>query len=164
MTRRSARREEGQAIVLVAMAVVVLLGAAALVLDVGQWYVAKQQAQNAADLAALAAAADLPGDPADADADARAHVLANMPGAAATVTTPYKADAGAVRVDVDVATSFARLLGKNTVSVDAHASARRAGSSIPSAVFAYNASCNVAAGCSSTATTWRSRAASTATA
>src|SRR5229473_4554104 len=49
-------REQGQTIVLVALAIVSLLAMAALVIDVVTLYVARSEAQRAADAAALAGA------------------------------------------------------------------------------------------------------------
>jgi Putative Flp pilus-assembly TadE/G-like len=58
--RRLARSERGQAMVLTVVCVTVLLGMAALVLDVGSWFVDRRQLQAGVDAAALAAAQDLP--------------------------------------------------------------------------------------------------------
>ena len=60
--RMRPRSERGQATVLTAVFLVVMLGAAALVLDVGSWYRADRQAQSTADAAALAGAQALPYD------------------------------------------------------------------------------------------------------
>src|SRR5690242_20706070 len=59
-SRGRSRREEGQALVLMMLALVVLLGFAGLVLDIGRTYVAQRQLQQAVDASALAAAQDLP--------------------------------------------------------------------------------------------------------
>lgn len=53
-------KEEGQALIMVVLAIVVLMGIAALVVDVGILYVEKANMQKAADAAALAGAKDLP--------------------------------------------------------------------------------------------------------
>ena len=58
--RLGGRREEGQTIVIVALCLVVLIGAAGLVIDVANLYVTQRHLQTAADAAALAAAQDLP--------------------------------------------------------------------------------------------------------
>jgi len=50
------KSEQGQAIVLVALALVVVFGFAALAVDGGRSYSEKRRAQNAADAAAYAAA------------------------------------------------------------------------------------------------------------
>ena len=62
----SARNERGQAMVLTVVFLVVLLGMAAMVLDVGSWYRADRDTQSTADAAALAGAQALPEDPATA--------------------------------------------------------------------------------------------------
>ena len=51
----------GQSMVLTVVFMVVLLGFAALVVDVGSWYRAHRSAQATADASALAGAAVLPG-------------------------------------------------------------------------------------------------------
>ncbi len=56
---RSGELESGQVIVLFALALVVLLGVLALILDGGRVYTERRQAQNAADAAAMAGAAAL---------------------------------------------------------------------------------------------------------
>jgi len=54
------RREEGQALILTAFALVVLIGFAGIVIDIGRLYVAQRQLQQAVDAAALAAGQSLP--------------------------------------------------------------------------------------------------------
>lgn len=56
------RREDGQALILLAVALTTLLGFAALTVDVGRWYVARQRATNVCDMAALGAAMELTKD------------------------------------------------------------------------------------------------------
>ena len=70
LVRRNVRphEERGQVIVLVVVMLVVLLGFAALVIDVGYAYYAHRQLQASADAAALAGAQELP-DPAARGAD-----------------------------------------------------------------------------------------------
>jgi hypothetical protein len=57
------KSERGQAIVLLVPALVVILGMAALVVDVGNWYHTKRRLQGTADASALAGAQLLPKDP-----------------------------------------------------------------------------------------------------
>jgi Putative Flp pilus-assembly TadE/G-like len=57
------KNESGQAIVLMALSLFVLIGMAALVLDVGSWYHTKRQLQATADASALAGAQALPERP-----------------------------------------------------------------------------------------------------
>ncbi|HOG47714.1 MAG TPA: pilus assembly protein TadG-related protein, partial [Anaerolineae bacterium] len=56
MTLQKLRREQGQAVVLVALMVVVLVGSLALVVDVGNMYAERRFMQNAADAGAMAGA------------------------------------------------------------------------------------------------------------
>lgn len=53
------RKQNGLVIVMLVLVIVVLLGIAAMALDLGRLYVLKSEMQNAADAAALAAAAEL---------------------------------------------------------------------------------------------------------
>ena len=54
------RSESGQAVVLSVVWMVVLLGMAGLVIDVGSWYRSQRNLQSDADAAALAGAQELP--------------------------------------------------------------------------------------------------------
>ena len=58
--RRSIRQEDGQSLLLMVLALVVLLGLAALVVDFGRAYLAQRQLQQAVDAAALVAGQTLP--------------------------------------------------------------------------------------------------------
>jgi uncharacterized membrane protein len=58
--RGRVRSEDGQAIVLIVLFLLVLLGFCALCLDVGHAYLAQRRLQSAADAAALAGAQELP--------------------------------------------------------------------------------------------------------
>src|SRR5260221_14094100 len=62
VTRRSGRVrcENGQALVVAVLFLVVVIGGAAVAIDVGAWYREQRQAQSAADAAALAGAQALP--------------------------------------------------------------------------------------------------------
>jgi Flp pilus assembly protein TadG len=64
--------QRGQVAIVVALMLVVLLGFAALVVDVGLNWAARTQAQSAADAAALAGVIALPSDPTAAVDDVRA--------------------------------------------------------------------------------------------
>src|SRR2546428_14012094 len=57
------RNERGQVVVLTVIALTVLLGMSALVLDVGAWFHSKRQLQATADASALAGAQMLPDTP-----------------------------------------------------------------------------------------------------
>ena len=69
--------DRGQATVLTLVFLVVLLGMAALVLDVGSWYRADRATQSAADAAALAGAQALPSSPSNAGALASQYTTKN---------------------------------------------------------------------------------------
>ena len=60
------KSESGQAIVLMTLALVVIMGMAAFVIDVGNWYHTKRRLQGTADAAALAGAQRLPNSPSGA--------------------------------------------------------------------------------------------------
>src|SRR3954470_2143066 len=71
------RDESGQAIVLSAVWMIVLLGMAGLVIDVGSWYRAQRNLQADADAAALAGAQELPDDTATAGVMAQSFAQKN---------------------------------------------------------------------------------------
>lgn len=71
------RSERGQALVLAAMAMVVILGFAAMAIDVGYWFSQKREVQKAVDAAALAGAQELPDDYVAAEAVAREYLAKN---------------------------------------------------------------------------------------
>ncbi|TKD51126.1 pilus assembly protein TadG-related protein [Sphingomonas baiyangensis] len=130
------RSRTGSASVLVAGALPMLIGAAALALDLGMVQLEARRMQGVADAAALAAATDPTGAQALAEASA---------GAALTVTVTtgaYRGDPGvavadrfvaggaaadAVRVTVArrVPTAFARVFGTDGVTIARHATAAR---------------------------------------
>jgi hypothetical protein len=81
------RRTRGQIIVLFVISLVVLIGLAALGIDVGYWYTVRHELQRCADAGALAGASyfketgywsDSPGDPQMAIAEARARTVASQ--------------------------------------------------------------------------------------
>ena len=71
------RCERGQALVIMVLFLVSLLGMGTLVLDVGSWFRSKRQLQSAADAAALAGAQALPNNPGDASALAQQYAAKN---------------------------------------------------------------------------------------
>jgi Flp pilus assembly protein TadG len=113
---RSVRRDDGgQVLPIFAVMSVVLLGAAALITDVGWMWANQQRMQRAADAGALAGAIYLPGNPSLAFSTARAETAKNgfTNGVGGVVVTPRR-DAGDPRkllVDIDapVGTYFARV-------------------------------------------------------
>ncbi|MCL6595198.1 MAG: hypothetical protein K6V73_03200 [Firmicutes bacterium] len=124
-------REDGQATALFALTATVLLGSAALVVDVGRAYVLKARAENAMAAAALAGAADLPFDPSQALARAQAVGAANGFPAA-----HYAVACGGVCIEAAVTSGqgsfFAQVLGYPGTSVAAAAAAARAATAVTS--------------------------------
>src|SRR5207248_10452363 len=121
------RNERGQVIVLTDIALTVLLGMSALVLDVGAWFRTKRQLQATADAAALAGAQALP------DAPGTAYNMAldyanknggNVAGGDVTITsTNGGSDTIAVAAQKNEPGFFSRVFGVNVVDVGAKAKA-----------------------------------------
>jgi len=123
------RGESGQALILAAAAMVVVLGMAAMAIDVGMFLHERRELQNAADAAALAGAQDLPGSPGSAVISATSWAEKNGIGAGelegVTVSTTYaNNDTVTVQVKRDVPWLFARVLGRGSDTMRADASAR----------------------------------------
>lgn len=124
------RSDRGQATVLTVVFLVVLLGMAALVLDIGSWYRADRATQSTADAAALAGAQALPGDTATASTLAQQYAQKNGGVGSGGVTFSSKIvanDTIKVTVKRPAPTFFAKIFGKNTVTVGSTATARSEG-------------------------------------
>jgi Flp pilus assembly protein TadG len=124
---RHNRDESGQAIVLLVVVLVALLGMTGLVIDFGNWMVNKREVQNAADAAALAGAARVPGGTVAETTAAQSEAASNdKPGDSVTVTpSSYLSSNDSVTVTVtrDVGTWFTGIFGINSVKVSATARA-----------------------------------------
>ena len=122
------RDERGQAIVLMTLSLVVIMGMAALVVDVGSWYHTKRRLQGTADAAALAGAQLLPNDPSGAQSQALAYANKNggdVAGANITVTsTVLPNDTISVRARRTDPGIFSGILGITSADIDARAKAR----------------------------------------
>ena len=122
------RDERGQAIVLMTLSLVVILGMAALVLDVGNWFHTKRRLQGTADAAALAGAQQLPDDPSGAQTMAMSY--ANQNGgdvASANITvssTVLPNDTISVRARKTDPGFFSGVLGIASADIDARAKVR----------------------------------------
>lgn len=128
------RRQEGQVTVLVAVFMIVLIGMAGFVIDVGSWFRQQRVSQSTVDSAALAGAQSLPDNTAGATAMATTYAGKNggTAGAAITFTSRYAPnDTITVRQARPAAGFFSKLFGISTVTVRAHASAI---SELPTAV------------------------------
>jgi hypothetical protein len=122
--------QKGQSMVVSVVFLTVLMGMAALVIDVGSWYRAHRSAQSTADASALAAAQALPET---AQADALAHEYAGKnvgtaPGTSGVQVTftqqGFETDTVQVTYTKPHPGFFAKLFGLGTVSVKGRATAR----------------------------------------
>jgi hypothetical protein len=124
------RREEGQTFVLTVLFMVAILGAAALVLDVGSWFREKRQLQATADAAALAGAQALPDDPGNAVTLALKYANENGGGVTANDVTVSSSlttdDTITVNASSNAPGFFSKLFGIVKVDVGASAAARSA--------------------------------------
>jgi hypothetical protein len=115
------RSERAQALPIVALLAVVLLGMIGLAIDVGRLYIAKAELSRAIDSAALAGVLELP-DVTAAESRATAYLQENIPGASASFPGN---DTNSLRVQGTrtVELSFMGILGFDTFDVKATASA-----------------------------------------
>jgi Flp pilus assembly protein TadG len=120
------RSDRGQATVLTLVFLVVLLGMAALVLDVGSWYRADRATQSAADAAALAGAQALPSSPANAGALASQYSSKNGGGASGVTISSGLLANDTIKVTLSRQASgvFTKIFGVRTVTVGSKATAR----------------------------------------
>lgn len=123
-----ASSERGQALVLMVLFLVALLGMSTLVLDVGSWFRDKRALQATADAAALAGAQTLPGDPGTANSLALQYASANGGGVAAgniAITSGLSAnDTITVHAENTAPGFFSKVFGLDFVDVGASAAAR----------------------------------------
>jgi Flp pilus assembly protein TadG len=156
---RSGRDQRGAVLIIVAIILpFVLLGFAALAIDLGSFSQQQRQAQSAADAAALAGAQDLPGSATSATADAKSYVISNMPGVPHTypvtcatppapgvcITTPVSSDTTKISVTVteNVPSFFGRIFGINNTNVSATATAQATNVAVAApALFAIGTTC-----------------------
>jgi Flp pilus assembly protein TadG len=122
------RNDKCQPTVVTVVFLVVLLGMAALVLDIGSWYRADRATQSTADAAALAGAQALPYDPASASSLAFQYANKNGGGVSAGDVT-ISSGTGAndtIKVTVHRGANgvFTKLFGVNSVAVGSKATAR----------------------------------------
>jgi Flp pilus assembly protein TadG len=118
--------QKGQSTVITLVFLVVLLGMAALVLDVGSWYRAKRSTQSTADAAALAGAQSLP-DTTTAKTLAQQYASKNggLGSGAVTFSTSQSAnDSITVKVSRPAPGFFSKLFGVRSVTTGATATAK----------------------------------------
>jgi Flp pilus assembly protein TadG len=125
-----ARDEHAQATVLTLVFLAVLLGMAALVLDIGSWYRADRAAQSTADAAALAGAQALPDDAAKATMLAQQYATKNGGLGSGGISISSKVvgnDTITVSVSRPAPGFFSKLFGVKSVTVGAKAVAQSEG-------------------------------------
>jgi Flp pilus assembly protein TadG len=122
------KEERGQAFVLMTIALVMLCGMAALVLDVGHWFRDKRQLQATSDAAALAGAQQLPNNPSSAQSMAMSYANqngGNVAGADIVISSAYQAndtiEVTGRRNDPGI---FSSVIGIPNADITAHAKAR----------------------------------------
>lgn len=122
----NARNQKGQATVLSLVFLTVLLGMAALVLDIGSWYRADRDTQKTADAAALAGAQALPDSTADAASLASGYASKNGGGLDSVSFSSSAGPNDTITVSVKRAAPgiFTKLFGVSSVTVGSKASAR----------------------------------------
>jgi putative Flp pilus-assembly TadE/G-like protein len=134
----SRRNEDGQAIVLMVLALAVMIGMSALVLDVGAWFRTDRRLQQTADAAALAGAQELPNSASNAKSTALNYAGKNGGSvlAADISVYPEKPCDAAVKSDIWVPNTicvkaaksepgiFSRLFGVDSTSIHSWAVAR----------------------------------------
>jgi hypothetical protein len=124
MTRQN--RSSGQAYVITILFLAVLLAMAAAVLDVGSWYRADRSLQATVDAAALAGAQGLPGSTATASALASQYAAKNGGGTINVTFSSKVFPSDTIRVTGSRPAPgfFSKVLGVNSVTVHANATAR----------------------------------------
>ena len=124
MNEQQHRSERGQALIQVALSMVVLLLCAGLATDVGYMYTQRRHMQNAADAGALAGARELCLLHTDEDARSEARIYARDRNGALTATAVVSGNIVIVTATIPVQSFLARLVGLD--STDVHAVAKAA--------------------------------------
>jgi Flp pilus assembly protein TadG len=124
----NARNQTGQATILTLVFLTVLLGMAALVLDVGSWYRADRDTQSTADSAALAGAQALPDSTADASSLASSYASKNGGGLDGVSFSSSYGTNDTIKVTIKKPAQgiFTRLFGVSSINVGSKATARTA--------------------------------------
>jgi Flp pilus assembly protein TadG len=122
------KSERGQAFVLAAVAMVMCMGMAALVLDVGNWFRDKRRLQGTVDAAALAGAQQLPDNAAGAQSQALSYANQNggdVAGANIVITSQWQSnDTIAVSGERNDTGIFSGIIGIGGAKITASAKAR----------------------------------------
>ncbi len=121
-------KDRGVAAIWLVLMLSLIMGFAAMSVDLGQWYLTRTKVQNASDAAALAGAALLPDDPAEAIAEAK-RVAGQHGYNAATVTATLVGESQLqVKIQTSVENVFLPALGfENQTSIGGSATAEYEG-------------------------------------
>jgi len=128
------KQEDGAVAIIMAVAMVVLLGFAALATDIGLVNVQRSRLQTACDAAAMAAVRKLPGSPTEATATAKEYVVKN--GFAQndiTVTFENSNQKIIITGSKQMATLFGSVLGRNQLNYTCTSAAASSGTSLGAA-------------------------------
>ena len=122
--RKLIQKEDGQSLIIFVLLLTILLGFAALVLDVGIMSLSKSKLQNAADAAALAGVQELPDNPVEAKTSAQHYAAINGQSSDST-TVKVATNNSSVSVEVSRTTPMflGKLLGVDISTVSAKATA-----------------------------------------
>ena len=129
--RRRRKDERGLVIAYFALFLTVLMVSSAFVVDMGSWYVAQKKLQRAADAAALAGAAYLPGDQGTASNEAIAAATKNgvtSSQVAVSFDTDYPERIFVTVTDTTVKRYFSQAFMSGSQTLTAHAIGERFGS------------------------------------
>ena len=128
MIKERLQGERGQAVLLTVVFLLVLLGAAALTIDVGAWYREQRQAQATADQAVLSGAQTLPVSSAQALADTQTYADKNggsvVSGSLKLLSGLVPNDTVTVTIQRPAPNFLAQVFGIGSVTVHASAAAR----------------------------------------
>lgn len=119
--KRLKKEENGASMVLVVLSMVLVLGFASLAVDLGNAYKTKVEMQNACDLSALAAAALLPEENATKQEAKKYAELNGFDKKDVTVSIIDGGEKVEVKIEQDVKTYFAGVIGFNEVPVSCKA-------------------------------------------
>jgi Flp pilus assembly protein TadG len=119
---RRLRDDRGSVLAVTVVFIVVLLGVAALVIDVGSWFTAQRGLQSAADAATLAAAQDLP-DTGAATSAATTYAAANVTGLDPWAPAFPSTSTVSISLSKSAPGFFSKFVGINAMTVHAHAKA-----------------------------------------
>ena len=132
LTMKMLKNERGVSLIIAAICIVMLLGMAALAVDVGRLYVTRQYLQNSCDASALAGGMELPNQAKATDKAAKCAVANHLLHYEISFPADGIGPEGATKLRVDsyltVPYTFARALGRISGPVSAYAVVEKTGS------------------------------------